>query len=55
MITAHRLTELGRVASVAPSPDGSWLAVAVARLDADDSKYVHDLWRVPVDGGPAPA
>ncbi len=53
MLDAARLTELGRVAAVAPSPDGSWLAVAVARLDADDAAYVHDLWRVPTDGGPA--
>ena len=52
MLTARRLTELGRVAEVAPSPDGSWLAVAVARTDADDAAYVHDLVRVPVDGGP---
>ncbi len=45
-LTAERLTQLARVTSVAPSPDGSWLAVAVSRLDTRDAKYVSDLWRV---------
>lgn len=43
---AETMTRLGRVSSVAPSPCGTWLAVAVSRLDADESKYVSDLWRV---------
>ena len=47
------LTRLGRVGTLAPSPCGAWLAVEVGRLDADDSKYVGDLWRVALadDGG----
>jgi dipeptidyl aminopeptidase/acylaminoacyl peptidase len=44
---------LRRVSGIAPSPDGAWLAVAVQRLDRDGTKYVSDIWRVPVDGGPA--
>ncbi|MGE5666474.1 MAG: hypothetical protein ACM3ZD_07565, partial [Betaproteobacteria bacterium] len=44
---------LGRVGSIAASPDGRWLAVAVQRLDAEGTKYVSDLWRVPTDGGAA--
>jgi dipeptidyl aminopeptidase/acylaminoacyl peptidase len=49
--TAEQLVHLGRVTSVAASPDGTWLAVAVQRLDAKtESKYVSDLWRVPLDG-----
>ena len=52
---ATRLTHLGRVSGVALSPDGTWLAVQVARLDRDDKKYVCDLWRVATaDGGGAP-
>ena len=50
---ARALTRLGRVTSLAPSPCGTWLAVAVERLDADEARYASDLWRVPVDGGPA--
>jgi dipeptidyl aminopeptidase/acylaminoacyl peptidase len=49
-----QLVRIPRVSAVAPSPDGSWLAVAVQRLDADEARYVSDLWRVPVDGS-APA
>ncbi|HEU5060716.1 MAG TPA: S9 family peptidase [Kofleriaceae bacterium] len=48
---ATRLTQLGRVSGIALSPDGSWLAVQVARLDRDDSKYVSELWRVPAAPG----
>ncbi|HYC63613.1 MAG TPA: S9 family peptidase [Reyranellaceae bacterium] len=44
---------LRRVSSIAPSPDGSWLAVGVQRLDREGTKYVSDIWRVPTDGGPA--
>jgi len=44
---------LGRVVDVAPHPDGSWLAVAVGRLDRDGAKYVSDLWKVPTDGSAA--
>jgi dipeptidyl aminopeptidase/acylaminoacyl peptidase len=42
--------KLKRVSSIAASPDGSWLAVAVERLDRDGTKYVSDIWRVPTDG-----
>jgi dipeptidyl aminopeptidase/acylaminoacyl peptidase len=42
-----------RVSEVAAAPDGSWLAVAVQRLDREGAKYVSDLWKVPVDGSPA--
>lgn len=46
------LVNLGRVTSVAASRDGTWLAVSVGRLDDEtQSKYVSDIWRVPLDGG----
>jgi dipeptidyl aminopeptidase/acylaminoacyl peptidase len=45
--------QLRRVSSIAASPDGSWLAVAVQRLDREGTKYASDLWRVPVDGSAA--
>src|SRR6478609_8591603 len=51
--TPTSLIALRRVGSIAPSPDGSWLAVAVQRLDRDGTRYVSDIWRVPADGGPA--
>ena len=50
---ATRLTRLRRVGAVALAPDGTWLAVQVARLDADEKSYVSDLWRVPLAGGAA--
>ncbi|HUR90634.1 MAG TPA: S9 family peptidase [Ramlibacter sp.] len=51
--TVEEHVRLRRVGSIVPSPDGSWAAVAVQRLDRDGTKYVSDLWRVPTDGGPA--
>jgi len=51
--TVQQHIALRRVSSVAPSPDGTWLAVAVQRLDLDGAKYVSDLWKVPTDGSPA--
>src|SRR5258706_12549618 len=45
--------ELRRVAEVACAPDGDWLAVTVQRLDREKSRYVSDLWKVPVDGSAA--
>lgn len=42
--------KLKRVSSLAPSLDGTWLAVAVQRLDRDGTKYVSDIWKLPVDG-----
>ena len=44
---------LSRVSEVAASPCGTWLAVAVQRLDRDGAKYASDLWKVPTDGGAA--
>ncbi len=43
---AEALTRLSRVGRVAPSPCGGWVAVAVARIDEEDARYVGDLWRV---------
>jgi dipeptidyl aminopeptidase/acylaminoacyl peptidase len=45
--------KLRRVAGIAASPDGQWLAVSVQRLDRDGVKYVSDLWKVPADGSTA--
>jgi len=58
----RRLVSLGRVSSVAVSPDGTYAVCAVGRLSAGEpdgsgagAKYVSDLWRVPLDsGGGAP-
>jgi dipeptidyl aminopeptidase/acylaminoacyl peptidase len=51
--TVEQHVALKRVSAVAASPDGTWLAVAVQRVDRDGVKYVSDLWRVPTDGTPA--
>jgi dipeptidyl aminopeptidase/acylaminoacyl peptidase len=48
--TVDQHIALKRVGAVAPSPDGTWLAVVVERLDREGAKYVSDLWRVPTDG-----
>ena len=48
--TVEQHIALKRVSSIAPSPDGTWLAVAVQRLDREGVKYVSDLWKVPTDG-----
>ena len=48
--TVEQHIELKRVSSIAPAPDGTWLAVAVQRLDREGAKYVSDLWKVPTDG-----
>jgi dipeptidyl aminopeptidase/acylaminoacyl peptidase len=48
--SVHDHIKLNRVSSIAGSPDGSWLAVAVQRLDRDGAKYVSDIWKVPADG-----
>ena len=47
-------TELKRVGRIAPSPCGTWLAIEVARLAIDESRYISDLWRVDLDGGRQP-
>jgi dipeptidyl aminopeptidase/acylaminoacyl peptidase len=51
--TVEQHIGLRRLAGVAAAPDGSWLAVTVQRLDAERSRYVSDLWKVPVDGSAA--
>jgi dipeptidyl aminopeptidase/acylaminoacyl peptidase len=51
--TVESHIQLRRVSAIAPSPDGSWLAVAVQRLDRDGTKYLSDLWKLPTDGGVA--
>jgi hypothetical protein len=51
--TVEQHIALKRVSSFAPSPDGTWLAVVVQRLDQDGAKYASDLWRVPTDGSAA--
>jgi dipeptidyl aminopeptidase/acylaminoacyl peptidase len=44
---------LKRVSDIAASPDGTWLAVSVQRLDRERAKYLSDLWKLPTDGAPA--
>src|SRR5437016_7565890 len=51
--TVEQHIALKRVGAIAASPDGTWLAVSVERLDRDGAKYVSDLWKLPLDGGPA--
>jgi dipeptidyl aminopeptidase/acylaminoacyl peptidase len=51
--TVEQHIALKRVSAIAPSPDGTWLAVAVQRLDREGTKYVSDLWKVPTDGSAA--
>ena len=51
--TVEQHIALQRVSAMAPSPDGTWLAVAVQRLDRDGAKYVSDIWKIPTDGSDA--
>src|SRR5580658_5488987 len=51
--TVEQHVALRRIAEIAASPCGTWLAVTAQRLDRDGAKYLSDLWRVPTDGGPA--
>jgi hypothetical protein len=44
---------LSRVSDLAAAPCGTWLAVAVQRLDRDGAKYASDIWKIPTDGGAA--
>ena len=53
MLNVDTLVSLGRLAEIAPSPCGTWLAAAIARLEDEGSRYVHDLWKIPADGAPA--
>src|SRR5436190_6784060 len=49
-LTVEQLVAIPRVQQAVPSPDGTWAAAVVSRLDGTGSKYVTDLWRVPLDG-----
>ncbi|HKO66247.1 MAG TPA: hypothetical protein VJU53_00460, partial [Burkholderiaceae bacterium] len=51
--TVEQHIALKRVSAIAASPDGTWLAVAVQRLDREAVKYVSDIWKVPTDGSDA--
>jgi dipeptidyl aminopeptidase/acylaminoacyl peptidase len=55
LFDATALTRLRRVSSASPSPCGRYLALSVMRLDADESAYVSDLWRVSIDDPSVPA
>lgn len=49
--SAEDLVAMRRVVDVVPSLQGDWLAVVTQRLDRkEQSRYVHDLWRVPLNG-----
>lgn len=48
--TVEQHIALKRVSAIAPSPDGTWLAVVAQRVDRDGAKYVSDIWKVPTDG-----
>lgn len=55
ILDVARMTRLGRAIAATPSPCGTWLAVAVQRLNDDESKYVSDIWRVAIrDSDAAP-
>ena len=44
-----------RLSTLALSPDGSWLAVAVSTLDAAGTKFTSSIWRVSADPAGAAA
>jgi hypothetical protein len=44
-----------RLSTLALSPDGSWLAVAVSTLDAAGTKFTSSIWRVAADPAGAAA
>ncbi|HEV8220670.1 MAG TPA: S9 family peptidase [Streptosporangiaceae bacterium] len=46
---------LPRLSTLALSPDGSWLAVAVSTLDAAGTKFTSSIWRVAADPAGAAA
>jgi dipeptidyl aminopeptidase/acylaminoacyl peptidase len=54
MFDAEKLTQLRRVTATSPSPCGRFVAVAVQRLDPEESKYISDLWRVSLTEPGAP-
>jgi len=44
--TVEQHIAVKRVGAIAASPDGTWLAVSVDRLDRDGAKYVSDLTQI---------
>lgn len=50
-ITADDLFALHLVGDPQPSPDGSWVAYVVTRLDKDADDYKAAIWIVPIEGG----
>jgi dipeptidyl aminopeptidase/acylaminoacyl peptidase len=44
---------LQRLAEPAISPDGRWVAYTLRSTDAEQDKYLTDLWLVPTEGGAA--
>ena len=42
-----------RMSALRLSPDGQWLAAAVATLSADKKKYVNSIWRIDASGAAA--
>ena len=51
-VSVQRLVQLGRVSTVVPSPCGTFVVAAVARVDPETARYVSKLVRVPLDGTP---
>ena len=51
-VSVQRLVELGRVSTVVPSPCGTFLVAAVARVDPATARFVSRLVQVPLDGSP---
>jgi dipeptidyl aminopeptidase/acylaminoacyl peptidase len=47
------LLALGRLATVALHPSEDWLCAAVSRRSTCGARWVHDLWRLPLDGSEA--
>lgn len=53
-LSVEALVAMRRVTEVITSPQGDHLIVVAQRLDRkEQSRYVHDLWRLPLDGGEA--
>src|ERR1700737_3472602 len=52
-ITFDDLKSMHRVASPTISPDGKWIAYAVATPDMDANRNASNIWVVPATGGAA--
>jgi dipeptidyl aminopeptidase/acylaminoacyl peptidase len=48
--TVEQHVGLRRLSNLAVSPDGTWLAATLQRLDRHGSRYLSDLWRIPLNG-----